>query len=367
MSSSDLSQEQMNNSSILTTSISAPPPLKRHRTSESSSPKVDLATYSPSNTQILRVLRNDTRNKMICLHVKFKDSLDEDGIIILQKSSFPSEVSALCAAKIGTSYDERKPEMVTGNQVDFPEWKVEEVVNNDVYHRSSVMAGLESVNKVSMTVIHPAAPQHFAKYSSSKRQIVHETPKVYQSVILPFLESNPKDLCWVENILNGTAEVERVLFTDEDASLGFTLVLDYRWDGKHLNELHALALARDPGLMCLRDLRACHLPMLKKMLADGRKKLVEKYRDEEGRGECLREDQIIAYFHYPPTFYRLHMHFVHVEGSADGGTQVGKAYLAEDVIFNIGLKSEYYAERTIPIYLHDTHPFFMAIREAEQR
>ncbi|VDL57897.1 unnamed protein product [Hymenolepis diminuta] len=366
MSSSEASKEQINNSLISNAPISTPPSLKRRRTSESTASENDLAIYSPSNTQIVRVLRNDARNKVIFLHAKFKDSLDQDGIIILQKSPFPSEVSDLCAAKVGSPYVENDPG-VTGNQIDFPEWKVGDAVNNDIYHRFSVTSGLRDVNKVFMTVIHPAGPQHFAKYSLSKRQIVSETPEVYQNVILPFLESNPKDLVWVDNILNGTAETDRVIFTDEDATFGFTLIFDIRWDGKHLNELHALALARNPELKCLRNLRACHLPMLKKMLVEGRKKLVEKCNGEDKERESLREDQIIAFFHYPPTFYRLHMHFIHVEGSADGGTQVGKAYLAEDVIANIELKGEYYAERTMPIYLHDTHPFLAAIRKAEQK
>ncbi|VUZ42187.1 unnamed protein product [Hymenolepis diminuta] len=337
MSSSEASKEQINNSLISNAPISTPPSLKRRRTSESTASENDLAIYSPSNTQIVRVLRNDARNKVIFLHAKFKDSLDQDGIIILQKSPFPSEVSDLCAAKVGSPYVENDPG-VTGNQIDFPEWKVGDAVNNDIYHRFSVTSGLRDVNKVFMTVIHPAGPQHFAKYSLSKRQIVSETPEVYQNVILPFLESNPKDLVWVDNILNGTAETDRVIFTDEDATFGFTLIFDIRWDGKHLNELHALALARNPELKCLRNLRACHLPMLKKMLVEGRKKLVEKCNGEDKERESLREDQIIAFFHYPPTFYRLHMHFIHVEGSADGGTQVGKAYLAEDVIANIELK-----------------------------
>ncbi|KAM7539513.1 hypothetical protein Aperf_G00000027462 [Anoplocephala perfoliata] len=364
---SSANSKEQENSPALSDSLSISPPRKRRHLSNSEVSNLSASAYSPSNTRIVRVLRNDTRSKVICLHAKFKDSMDQDGIIVLQKSSFPSEVLDLCAAKLGapcTENGQESPEKET----EYPAWKADEIVINDIYHRYSVTAGLEGANSILMTVIHPAGPTHFAKYSSSKRHIVQETPALYQNVILPFLESNPKDLGWVDNILKGTAEVDRVIFTDGDAHLGFTLVLDYRWDEKHLNELHALALARNADLKCLRDLRACHLPMLKQMLVEGRKQLVARYKNKgEEAANDLREDQIIAYFHYPPTFYRLHMHFIHVEGSADGGTQVGKANLAEDVIANIELRSEYYAERTLPIYLHDTHPFLTAIRNAEKK
>lgn len=351
-------------SSSTHTSLTPSPPCKRRRTSSGSHspPALPASAYSPSNTRILRVLRNDIRNKVIYLHVRFKDSLDQDAILILQKAPFPNEIPGLCEAQVGVAYAEDDHDH-NENKSSFSTWKVDEIVSNDIYHRFTVVAGLERANCVNMTVIHPAQAHHFSKYTSSKRRIILESPETYKNVILPLLESNPKDLSWVDNILNGKAEVERVLLTDNDANFGYTLVLDYRWDGSKLHELHALALARNPELKCLRDLRACHLPMLRMMLAEGRKKLVAKYNCENEDG--LREDQIIAYFHYPPTFYRLHMHFVHVEGPADGGTQAGKAILAEDVIANVEMKSEYYARRTIPIFLHDSHPFLNAIQESE--
>ena len=346
------SRSESCNSPVLTPE----PSRKRCRVSSETKSSSTACAYSPSNVRIVQILRNDTRNKVICLHVKLENSLDKDAILILEKSPFPNEIEELCEAHIGLKYSEDQKNI---SEVPQPtSWMADEIVSNDIYHRFCVKAGLEKVNCVNMTVIDPAQSNHFAKYSSSRRQIVFETPEIYQNVILPFIESNPKDLSWVENILNGTAEIDRVLSTNDDANFGFTLVLDYRWNGKQLNELHALALARDPKLRCLRDLRACHLNMLKEMLSEGRRRLAATYSKN-----ALREDQIIAYFHYPPTFYRLHVHFVHVDGPADGGTQVGKAILAEDVINNIELSSEYYKDRTMLMYLHNNHPFLEAINK----
>ncbi|VDM17222.1 unnamed protein product [Hydatigera taeniaeformis] len=356
-----MSQSDSPNSHI---SSAESPPCKRRRTSAtcSPSPTSSVNAYSPSNTRILRVLRNDIRNKAIYLHARFKDSLDQDAIVILQKSPFPNEVSDLCEARVGVAYAEDNHDL-SENVTNFPPWKVNEIVNNDIYHRFTILSGLERANCINMTVIHPAEAHHFSKYTTSKRCMISESPETYKNVVLPLLESNPKDLGWVDNILSGTAEVDRVLLEDKDPNFGFSLVLDYRWDGSKLCELHALALARNSDLKCLRELRACHLPMLRTMLMEGRKQLVAKYNDEEN---ALREEQIIAYFHYPPTFYRLHMHFVHIEGPADGGTQVGKAILAEDVIANLEMRSEYYAERIMPILLHENHTFLTAIQKSEQ-
>lgn len=329
--------------------------------------KASSFTYCPANMKIVKVLRNDTLGKCLCLHAKFSDSLDKDAIVILSKSAFPGEENAIFECQLGQPYPVDNA-CVTS---EFPPWCADEVTDNDIYHRFNVTAGLEKLNVVDMTVIHPADEHHFAKYSTSAKRIIYETPSIYTNVIVPFLTSSPRDLAWVDNILNGTAEVERVLFSDPNESFGFTFVLDYRWNGTQLNQLHCLGLARSSSLTCLRDLRACHIPMLQKMLEEGRKCLVAKCSvagDGESSGDSvLREDQILAYFHYPPTFYRLHMHFTHIDGSMDGGTQAGKAHLAEEVIANLELDDCYYANRTMTMYLHNNHVFLTAIRAAETK
>ncbi|KAL7059771.1 hypothetical protein AAHC03_013023 [Spirometra sp. Aus1] len=353
----------------------------------------ETCSYKPTNMQIVKVLLNDQLGKLICLHAKFSDSPDQDAIVLLQKTPFPNEVQALCEAHLGRPFSEgmkqEEGEAHNGSEERgvFPEWKAERVTDNDIYHRRLVKGGLEDLNTLNMTVVHPAQQQHFIKYTASGRRLVLETPQIYSNVIVPLLMANPRDLTWVDNVLNGTAEVDKVLFTDPDESLGFTFAIDFRWDERQLNELHCLALARSASLTCLRDLRACHLPMLKKMLSEGRRALVAKYGCNSGGGggggggdsnsatettkdetavspAVLAEDQIFAYFHYPPTFYRLHMHFAHVDSAPDGGTQAGRAYLAEDVIANLERDGEFYAHRTMPIFLRENHPFLAAIRKA---
>lgn len=104
---------------------------------------------------------------------------------------------------------------------------------------------------------------------------------------------------WVDNILNGTAEADRVIFNDPDEETGFVLVKDSKWnDG--LSILHLIALTRKP-IMSIRDLNKDHLPLLRNIKEAGTKAIVEKYN--------LPANQIRIFFHYQPSYYHLHVHF----------------------------------------------------------
>lgn len=46
----------------------------------------------------------------------------------------------------------------------------------------------------------------------------------------------------------------------------------------------------------------------------------------------VRDDQLRVYLHYMPSYYHLHVHFVHVKHDAGAGMAAGKAHLLSDVI-----------------------------------
>lgn len=52
--------------------------------------------------------------------------------------------------------------------------------------------------------------------------------------------------------------------------------------------------------------------------------LVDKYG--------VREDELRVYIHYQPSYYHLHVHFLHVKYDAGAGMAAGKAHLLNDVI-----------------------------------
>ncbi|KAL3308519.1 hypothetical protein Ciccas_012950 [Cichlidogyrus casuarinus] len=325
------------------------PPSKRPHSPEPSSttngkkPALeDLSLkFNPKLLKFVKVLKNDAKIKSLVLHCSLED---KDAIVIVNKTPFPEEREQLVSAGLT-------------DQEEADTFQAESLQSNDVYNTLLVQAGLEKLNHINMTVIYPAQENHFKRYISSGRQMIHESPSDFQQVTVPFLNKSPKDLAWVDNILEGRAEIDRVILQKDE----YTLVLDYRWNLKHLNEMHALGLVKDPALWCLRELRGSHVAMLEEMLDCGRRALAQKFSDQG-----LLERDVVAYFHYPPTFYRLHMHFVHVNCPDDATTRAGRAHLADEVIRNLKMDSLYYAERTMTIFLGTQSPMLQALVSAQQ-
>ncbi|VDP88891.1 unnamed protein product [Echinostoma caproni] len=330
----------------------------------------DVHQFCPQNMRLVSVLLCDSSTKRVVLHTRLISTPDKDAIVILEKSPFPGVASELIKTNVvresmeaeptDADYPEHKP---TKRKITQSEWCADSIVSNDVYRRLYVTGGLDLVNGVDMTVIFPAEEHHFKRYRQSGCRIFQESREVYSSLIVPFLMQNPPDLSWVDNILSGKAEKDRVLSSDEDPEEGFTLVQDYRWNGRQLNDMHYLGIVRRTDLRCLRDLRASHVPLLKRLLDEGRKQLAAKYTipEVDGHAQRLDEDQILAYIHYPPTFYHLHMHFVHVNIGENASMRAGRAHLVEEVIRNLELDSEYYLNRVMTIFMYENSPMFEAV------
>jgi m7GpppX diphosphatase len=73
----------------------------------------------------------------------------------------------------------------------------------------------------------------------------------------------------VYNILDGKAESDRVLYNDLDPESGFMLLPDLKWNQSQLESLYVTGLIRQP-IQSLRELRASHLPLLRKLATIGK-------------------------------------------------------------------------------------------------
>ena len=71
------------------------------------------------------------------------------------------------------------------------------------------------------------------------------------------------------NILEKKAEVERVVFEDNDPETGFVLLPDLKWDQKQIENLYLVAIGHRQGIKSLRDLDRSHLPLLRNILLKG--------------------------------------------------------------------------------------------------
>ncbi|DBB15781.1 hypothetical protein WJX82_005294 [Trebouxia sp. C0006] len=101
-----------------------------------------------------------------------------------------------------------------------------------------------------------------------------------------------------------------------------------------------MVLHRRRDLRSLRDLKLEHVPLLKNI----KQKACKVINDKFG----VTKQQIRAYIHYHPTYYHLHVHFIHVSVDVGAGMAVGKAHLLDDVIDNLeSCSSDYYKLRTL--------------------
>jgi len=107
-------------------------------------------------------------------------------------------------------------------------------------------------------------------------------------------------------------------------------------------QVHWLAIATEPGLQSLRDLRGSHLPMLRRMLALCRARL----REETG----VPEEEIMAYVHYPPSVYQLHVHFAYPYAQYNH-RDVFRIHSLASVINNLEIDPEYYAKARLQVSL----------------
>jgi len=134
---------------------------------------------------------------------------------------------------------------------------------------------------------------------------------------------------WIYNIIDGTSEQDSVLHRDMLCVVNPT----YIWDGKNLDKLHILCLPTDLTLRSIRSLTSEHIPLLEHMKKVTLNVIKEKY----GINECY----IKMFFHYEPSTYHLHIHFVNV-AHHDARSSVEYSHELNNVIFNLSICPDYY-------------------------
>ncbi|XP_053620792.1 m7GpppX diphosphatase [Plodia interpunctella] len=275
-----------------------------------------------------KILKNNTNSKTVCIQGKFRDKSGV-ALVLLEKNAFReeelNETGYFCPDTVLQTYFQND---IYGNYVCFPK---------------------SSVNSVKTTIIYPATEKHIVKFSQQEVHIVLETPELYNKLTLPHIEKEHFNLQWVYNILEGKTEQDRIVHNNKCEKEGFVLLPDLKWDGITKETLYLLAIVRQRGLKSLRDLNASHLPLLKRIRDEGKKKILEKYN--------LPDSQLRIYFHYQPSFYHLHIHFTYLRHEAPG-IYVEKAHLLSTVINNIEMMSDYYQKASLPFTIRQMDNIF---------
>jgi len=198
--------------------------------------------------------------------------------------------------------------------------------------------------------------------------MVTETPQLYESAVQPHITSilsNERSLSWLWNILDKKKEVERLLLDEE----GYIMNVDTKW-GSHtpmfsdnvpkemwklekamIVDLYCLAIVQERGIATLRDLRSRHVPVLHSIATKGRQVIEDVYG--------VPPEELRVFIHYHPQFYHLHIHFTRLWN--DGGCQVERAHLLDEVILNLEGDDEYYKNKTMFYKLNESEKLAKAI------
>lgn len=112
--------------------------------------------------------------------------------------------------------------------------------------------------------------------------------------------------------------------------------------------LNWLGIVLDLKVRTLRDLRGEHAPMLQRMLGDAMTAI-------EAHASIPR-DQVMAYVHYPPSVYQLHVHFSYPYGQYCH-RDAYRVHSLQTIINNLEIDPEYYAKATLQLamFRHSQH------------
>ncbi|KZO94843.1 scavenger mRNA decapping enzyme [Calocera viscosa TUFC12733] len=316
---------------------------------------IDLSLFTFS-----RVLNEDPHAKTITILGTYPSSSYD--------SSAPSDHIADAP---GPSNGIHAPAILIVNKTHFDASSIEEYVKsdigevkvlgvNDIYNwllgwTKSNSEGPRGAD-VKMTLIRDATEVHIRKYSRQKMIMVHETPALYRTVVLPWVDAIPPErIQWVHNILEGKTS-ETIL----SSTSTHVLLPDLKWDQSTISSLYLVAIIRDHSLRSIRDLRKRHVSMLKEVRADARRIAKEKWGVDSG--------QLRMYFHYAPSYYHLHVHVTALSLSM-GGMSVGQAHLLDDVISLLELEPDdgpgIMERRTLSYVLGEQHALYDGMTKAQ--
>ncbi|KAI0827016.1 scavenger mRNA decapping enzyme [Trametes gibbosa] len=178
---------------------------------------------------------------------------------------------------------------------------------------------------VKINIVHPATEVHVRKYSTQEVAMVHETPTLFESIVKPYISAFPLSRTrWVDNILNGVSEADKILFRDPAPETGFVILPDMKWDLTTISSLYLVAIAFNRDIRSLRDLNKAHLGMLKSIRREATRVANQRWGLEQG---SLR-----MFIHYQPSYYHFHVHIVNANYHGLQGMSAGQAHLLDDII-----------------------------------
>ncbi|OQS55844.1 m7GpppX [Ecytonucleospora hepatopenaei] len=170
-------------------------------------------------------------------------------------------------------------------------------------------------------LIYPATDDKIQKYFD-KKFCITETYEEYKKT------EHVTKIQWIENVFSGN-ETEKVFYQNKDVSI----VGDSKWN-ENVDELYLLVLFRNERYASIRDIEKEDIALLK----ETKRRVYELVKEKWD----LTPSDMCLYFHYRPTYYRLHIHAVNISKTTHCLHNCYRSILVDDVIKNISLESKYY-------------------------
>lgn len=196
------------------------------------------------------------------------------------------------------------------------------------HNLQSIVVPVRAPPDLKLNLIYPCTDQHIKKYSPQSLRMVTETPEIYATYVLPFMQRKREEgrLNWVFNIIEGRTEQEDVILREystsgdrsqtttaatsdseaiaaaeekdeadeaEGANEGFLLLPDLNWDRETVGSLHLLALVERRDIWSLRDLKKRHVGWLKNV----REKILSAAVGIYGPSKGVESDMLKLYVH----------------------------------------------------------------------
>ena len=165
-----------------------------------------------------------------------------------------------------------------------------------------------------------------SKMRRIEKKLIRESFEDYLKLLQ---KRDPKKDQWIYNIIDGIEEQDKILYRDELC----IVIPTYMWDSVNLDKLHILCLPTNIQLRSIRSLTSEHIPLLEHM----KKVTLETIKNKYG----IDESYLKMFFHYDPSTYHLHIHFVYT-ACYDARSSVEYSHELNNVIFNLSIYSQYY-------------------------
>lgn len=199
---------------------------------------------------------------------------------------------------------------------------MEDIQSNDIYYSYKV-SGPTYIN---FRVIYPATEEHIKKYSS-KLVYVKETYEEYLDFVNSYAHISTN---WMDNIIlqNKRNVNEKILYEDEE----IMIIPDYKWNCQDIDTLHLLVIFKDLDLKTVRDIDSGDLLV----------RAQEKANNVLETMFSLNSNHVFMFFHYRPTYLRLHIHIINIKIAYEGTASSTRAIPLHDVMYNLRMDPKYY-------------------------